>query len=132
MSYYFQVRINVQLKKDTPVEVISFIRDCIQKPEERPEPTWDHPFFGCQRWDCIFHQSAFQKDGPFIKGSDPAKPYQLQIHADINYGLDEILEFVKWISPFIHGRKKKKYIGWYKGEDSSTGKINLYRENIFS
>lgn len=37
----------------------------------------------------------------------------------------EINKFIEWISPFVVGRKRNQYIGWYKGEGPSE-RTNIY------
>jgi hypothetical protein len=128
MGYYTELKCKIVLRKDTPDEVIvllkrviidgdwgigdatSFTNDQVFKPEIQ------HPFFKCPRWLDVFVSVNCDWD----KGS---KFYQknnywiLNIHTDYKNYDDERDHFLDWITPYVAGRKKRQYIGWFKGED---------------
>lgn len=141
MGYYFRLHINTILKKDIPQEVIEILNTHIngnvyenfpaisiveEVYEQTPKPPIDHPFFNQKRWMNLFHCHIDLPKPQFFQ--HPGGYYELQLDAEINYGYEEITQFVNWISPYIAGRKKKQFIGWYKGESYETSTINLYVE----
>lgn len=85
----------------------------------------DHPLFKEERWENLFMHSAWHSPPRFIRVKSGY--YVLELHCEINYGVGEVKEFCKWIAPYVAGRKKKQYIGWWKPEDFRD-KINEYVE----
>lgn len=142
MGYYYRIHISVILRKDTPQNVIDIIKDHIglkhipEGPalmtaqelfESTPKPELiDHPFFQLPRWMSMFHPHH-DLPLPHIY-QHPGGYWDLQLDADINYGSEEARQFAEWIAPYVAGRKKKQYIGWYKGESHEVPTINLYVE----
>jgi hypothetical protein len=107
-----------------------FVSD--QDLEKLREPA--HKFFSEKRWHSIFTRhcegSCSYRPGFFKKwvnetNTNESEYWQLQLSGDINCGLNEIAEFVDWITPYIAGRKKHTYVGWYQGEDQEK-RINIY------
>ena len=129
MSYYYRVHISLILRKDTPQCITDFLVRAIESnlfviPDN--EPIFNHKFFTLDRWASIFHHHIDLDPPRFIKHTGGY--YDLQLDANINYGSEEIHEFTKWITPYVAGRKKKQYIGWYKGESHEIQSTNLYAE----
>lgn len=139
MGLYTEFHCNVILRKDTPDDVLLLISHSIYDPDfmtiyidarnniETPHPLTlpDHPFFKTERWDRIFGCHYDLAAPYFIKTK--AGYYRLSIGCSINYGFHEIQEFIKWITPYVAGRKKKQYIGWLKNEDQDY-RVNEYVE----
>ena len=128
MSYTTEVKIKVNLSADTPKSIINFINGCIER--NNTSKYDNHPFFNTERWLSIFMTFGF--DGytkPYIKESSSG--WELALHSDINYEKEEVSLFVDWIKAYIVGRKKKKYLGWFRrdGEQEETN-IYLIRDNV--
>lgn len=127
MGYYYEFHIEVKLRKDTPQQIVDFLRSCIVDKERKETDLPDHSLFKLERWGSLFYRSAYYDISPiFEKGSGGY--YFLKLHGEINYGYKEIEAVVNWLSPHIPGHKKKQYIGWYKGESYEVPRINLYVE----
>lgn len=118
MGCYTQFHCKVNLRKDIPDDVALLINHMIYDNvwgEDLNVQSW-HTLFTLERWENLFMTSAFLDGRPrFIRKTNGY--YELELHCDINYGHNEVQEFVKWISPYVAGRKKKQYIGWWKNED---------------
>lgn len=117
MGYYTEFHCKTILRKDTPDDVVLLISHMIYDHvwgEDMGVGSW-HRLFTLERWELIFMTSAFLDSRPrFIR--KPNGYYELELHCDINYGNQEIKEFIKWISPYVAGRKKRQYIGQWRGE----------------
>lgn len=124
MSYYTELKIEkINLRKDTPENVVVFLNDIINN-EIFDRPNINHPLFDCERWDHLFIKSAFLPHGPSLKKLDSGY-FELGLWTDINHGIDEINQLIDWITPFVAGRKKHFYIGYYKGETDEK-RTNIY------
>jgi hypothetical protein len=125
MGYYYEFHFKAILKKETPnlvTEIINLHVNRKEWPEDDSMP--DHEFFTLRRWSRVFSHSAFLEEMQrFIPRAE--NYWLLELHTEINYGYEEIQQFVDWISPYVAGRKQKQYVGWYKGEDDRQ-RINLY------
>lgn len=132
-EFYFKAR----LRKDTPKQVIDFLDKTINHkdiglPEDTvfyhssdvPKVNIEHEFFECPRWEMLFLSNNWSPE--LIKGST-FKDYILEIHSEFKNYDGEIDKFIDWISPFIAGHKKKKYLGYEKGEWTNQ-RTNIYKE----
>lgn len=120
MGNYTQFHASISMKKDAPVDVVMLIMHQIYTRDYSLLETItlpDHEFFKQERWDYIFMGPNFEHDHGAKLIRTKSGYYELEIHCDVNYGYDEVTEFVKWIAPWVAGRKKKKYIGWWKNEN---------------
>lgn len=126
---YTEFHLTMTLRKDTPDDVLLLIQHAIYDPDfmtvyidarnniETPHPLTlpPHPFFQTERWEGIFGHHYDIAPPYFIKTKGGY--YKLSLGGNINYGHEEIREFIKWISPYVAGRKKRQYIGWYRNEE---------------
>lgn len=155
MGYEFRFEFKAKLRDDLPEEIESFLLRQIyghhtdEKLLEFVHPSilelmkikmnWHqkfyptHKLFSLKRWTVLFTQCYDLPHPQLIRRSKDGiasfflYKYTLELHSDINYGFDEINEFMHWIKPYISGSKKKQYVGWYRGEDQQE-QINLYIE----
>lgn len=117
MGMYTELVIKADIKHNLPKEVekvLQYLFNNDAKPTKLPH----HPFFECQRWDCIGKSSSHYHipqtlnfyDGTYLFSRSDLK----------NYG-GEIEDFVNWLSPYINC-EKEKCIGWswYEEDDSPT------------
>ncbi len=122
MGYYIKfISKELTLRKDNPPEVFNFLNESISNGTS--EIKFGHKFFTLERHENIFMSSYSLKEKPYLKSK--GLNWKLRIACDINYGREEILEFAKWITPYIAGHKPKEFIGELTGEDEGD------RENIY-
>lgn len=125
MGYYIHFEsTELKLRKDTPQDIIDFLNNCVNE-YKYDFPTPAHKLFTLKRWDNLFIPSAFSKSKPYFKKEN--EQWKLFISPVINYGREEILEFAKWITPYVIGHKPKEFIGELTGEDH-TDRCNVYLE----
>ena len=128
MGYYYQFKSKeIKLIKDTPKEIVGFL-DAFINQEDFDYPTPSHPLFTLKRWSSVLGKWAWY-DKPFTFFNKDK--LTLFIWCDVNYEREVIIEFVKWITPYVKGHKPKEYIGFIKGEDDRE-KTNLYIERTGS
>jgi len=138
MGYYTELKFKAKLKQDTPENVVNILKRVINERdlghgkelfnnEDVFKPELDHPFFKCGRWYMLFLSTNFNdgmKGGRFYEENGK---WTISLHTEFkNYG-SEIDNFFDWIKPFVVGRKKKQYVGYYRGEDAEA-QTNLYVE----
>jgi hypothetical protein len=128
----------IRLRKDVPEDVVGFLKKTlvdgdigiykeIFNNKDVPPPGLDHPFFKCQRWFMLFLSKNWDDNlggGKFFKDGDY---WVIDLDTEFKNYDNEIKKFIDWVSPFVVGRKKKQYVGWYRGEDGQN-RINIYIE----
>jgi len=127
MSYYTYFKFKIKLRKDTPLEVIHILCNSIDNIDDMTYKKVNHSFFDQKRWMTLFHKNAFfEEEGyPCLKVFPHSGNYELKLIGEINNGYDEINLFCDWISPYVMGHKKKRFLGESKGEEQKTC-INHY------
>ena len=138
MGHYTEFKFKAKLRKDTPDEVINLLKrvlidgdlglgdKVLFSHEDVFDPGIEHDFFKCERWEALFLSTNWDDE---MQGGKMYfdKYWVIDIHTEFkNYG-DEIEKFINWIYPFVVGRKKKQYVGYYRGE-SLNFQVNLYIE----
>lgn len=122
MSYITEIKLKINLSKNTPKDLIEWLNKCIEY--NHYIPFGENPFFKTDRWTKIFATYGYDGyDKPYIK--EVKNGWELAIHTDINYEDRELSTFIEWIKPYVLGRKKKVYLGWYERE-SEYKHTNVY------
>lgn len=122
MGYITEIKLKINLSKNTPQKLIEWIDECIDYTQEQSYE--EHPFFKTERWQKIFATcGSYGYSKPELTRTKNG--YTLELHTDINYESEELNAFIDWIKPHIFGRKKKVYLGWFE-RDSQFEKTNVY------
>ena len=122
MSYTTEIKLKINLGRNTPKDLIEWLNKCIEGNQYAPYE--ENPFFETERWTRIFATYGYYGyDKPYIK--EVKNGWELAIHTDINYEHEELNTFIEWIKPHVLGRKKKVYFGWFE-RDSDTERTNVY------
>lgn len=125
MGYYTEFKVELKFKQDTPEDIIVFLKKILIEKDYSIKPKFEHKFFQCDRWLSLFISTNYEKVENTKMWYDGY--FKIIIHSSFkNYG-NEIEEFMDWISPYVVGRKKKEYVGFFKGE-SMDSPINIYIE----
>lgn len=129
MGHYTEFYCTLKLKSDTPKDVVDLLRRVIKdgdlglkegtqifNHDDVFKPEISHPFFKCERWWAvlIFNDWGTTKGSKFIENDHGVV---INIHVNFKNYDDEIDQFLDWIKPYIRGRKKKTYIGWWRPEN---------------
>lgn len=142
MGTYTTVKMTIKLRNDTPKDIIALLHRVIVyrnlgladrvifKSKDVFKPEFEHDFFKCERWYMLFIANNFEPNikSSFILKSDnefwQVRHDTLNIHSEYQNRDGELDAFIDWITPYVLGRKKKQYIGYYQVDCRD-------RENIY-
>ncbi len=138
MGSYTEFKFKAKLKKDTPDEVISVLKKVLIDrdlghdkvmfhTEDVFKPIVQHPFFKCERWYMLFLSTNWDDQMQGGKMYEENGCWVLDIHAEFKNYDNEVDLFFDWIKPHIVGRRKKKYVGYWRHEHMHP-QVNLYVE----
>lgn len=118
---YTELVLGVDLKPDTPNDVIETIRVMVGDELVLPQPVPDHPLFKCERWKFMLVCGSYYFAGPTLTGfkkDEIAKRWQLSVRCNLkNYG-GEIEHFLDWIRPYIDKPSAGEFMGYSRYEES--------------
>jgi len=130
MGMYTEIYINVDLKKDTPDDVIGVLKAmCHMLPDQEcSDVLADYP----DRWICLFSNLSYYTpftNCRFLEFDDIGNQWSLLGKGDIkNYG-NEIEEFFEWIMPWIDGNVGD-FIGYQRYEEDQLPTLHTLKEVI--
>ena len=138
MGYYTELKFKAKLKQDTPENVVNILKRVINEhdlghdkalfnSEDVFKPEIDHPFFKCERWYMLFLSTNWDDEMQGGKFYEENGRWVIDLHTEFKNYDSEIDHFFDWIKSFIVGRKKKQYVGYWRGENMDT-QCNLYVE----
>lgn len=106
MGMYTEVYLAIELKRDTPQEIINVLKFLAEDTHELPfELIPDHPFFKCERWRWLFSMSSAYHPAAVINNfwqDDISKQWLINIHSSIKNYDQEIQKFCDWIAPYVN------------------------------
>jgi len=117
MGVYTEIYVNVDLKKDTPEEVIEVLSamcfpDCLQNKLE------GFPV----RWAYLFGNGSYytpNTSARYLRYDDISKQYSLLGKGDIKNYQGEIEEFFEWLMPYIDS-SEGDFIGYSRYEEDDV------------
>lgn len=98
MGMYTELVLNVELKKDTPPEVISILEFLANRETAIPVTTPKHEFFECDRWLMVASCSSYHFT-PFSLAN--FQDNYLSTRFDLKNYDSEIEKFVDWLTPYL-------------------------------
>jgi len=129
---YTQLHLAVELKKDTPKEVIEMLEWLIDKRKEGEQPqTPNHSFFGCERWKWMFWMDSYYFNAPshsIFKYDDISKQYILFIQSNLKNYNSEIEWFLDWIMPYVDALEGE-FLGYHRYEEELKPTLIYYKES---
>lgn len=101
MGMYTEISFSAELKQETPAEVI----EALQKLTQGEAADLDHPFFNCDRADCLMTMgSAYFPQTISAKfTNDYGYSYRLTFRANLKNYCSEIEKFLDWVWPWLAG-----------------------------
>lgn len=138
MGTYTRMQLQLKLKQDVPESVLGILKRVLIERDLGVEsilfthdqvfvPELDHDFFKIDSWYMLFLSTNWDDD---LKGGNMYQEKGLWvIDLDVDfkdYG-KKIDSFIDWITPYVLGRSKKQYVGWYRVEYYDYT-INIYIE----
>jgi hypothetical protein len=130
MGMYTEIYINVDLKKDTPDDVIGVLKALcrILPDQECDEVIADYP----SRWIHLFSNMSYYTPNTYCHSltfDAISNQWSLLGKGDIkNYG-NEIEEFFEWIMPWIEG-SVGDFIGYQRYEEDQLPTLHTLKEVI--
>lgn len=115
---YTEIYINVDLKKDTPDDVIKVLKAmCRMLPDQEcSEVLVDYP----PRWEYMFYSGSYYTPDTYCHSltfDDITNKCSLLGKGDIKNYQDEIEKFFEWIIPYVDGCPGE-FIGYSRYEES--------------
>lgn len=127
MGSYTYFRCQVKLKKDTPIEVIDFLKkilidkdlgtdNALFNSDDVPKPNFEHKFFENERWFFLFVSTNWSnlQGGNLTQVNDR---WVIDIETEFK-NKNEIEDFFDWIKEYVEGNSDKQYLGFSKSEDN--------------
>ena len=120
---YTEIYVNVDLREDTPREVIKTLEAICNKDSESPYLV-DKPL----RWSYLFNSGSYYTPNTQCAKLtfDPiSHQWSLLAKGDIKNYEGEIEEFFDWIKPYVKCRSEETFIG-YKRYEEDCRPTNIY------
>jgi hypothetical protein len=118
---YTELHLNVELKRDTPDEVIGVLRAMVDGRAMVDDITGpDHPLFSTQRWRSMLRiDSAFfpADTRSTLRYDNFSKSFFLCIRCNLKNYDGEIEHFIDWISPYVEDEGFAGYSRYEEADD---------------
>jgi hypothetical protein len=117
MGMYTEIYVNVDLKKDTPDNIIKVLKAiCEMLPDQEcSEVLVDYP----PRWECLFSNMSYYTPSTsckFLEFDEITQRWSLLGKGDIKNYEGEIKKFFEWIIPYVDGCSED-FIGYHRHEE---------------
>ena len=127
---YTEIYINVDLKKDTPDDVIKVLKAmCYMLPDQEcSDVLADYP----DRWSCLFSNMSYYTpytNCKFLEFDNISNQWSLLGKGDIKNYNNDIEKFFEWIMPWIDG-SVGDFIGYQRYEESQLPTLHTLKEVI--
>lgn len=124
MGMYTEIFLSVELKENTPVEVIDVLKFMFSDGDE-PNPLPDHRLFSLPRWMMIGKCSSYY----FVPSAtsrmwfdDIAECWFITSRSDLKNYDGEIEAFFDWLMPFVDANEGQ-FIGYHRYEEDDAPKL---------
>ena len=117
MGMYTEIFVNVDLREDTPLDVIATLKAMCEKDGDSPllqkKP---------RRWGYMFNDGSFytpKTECGNLTYNDISKQWSLIAKGDIKNYEGEIESFFAWLMPYVDG-EDGEFVGYSRYEESFT------------
>lgn len=132
MGMYTELYIAVEIKKDTPEDVINILKYLFDHDRDdfrtEPENLPGHDFFKCERWMCIGSMASFyfqpKATSKFYK---QLEYYFITSRSDLKNYDGEIKKFLDWVMPYIEAYDGD-HLGHYRYEENDQPTLIFYKD----
>jgi len=103
MGTYTEMYLGVELKKDTPDDVLHTLRTMLEGKGEPPHVA--HPLFKTERWPWMLRSDSYYFDAAPVYSfeyDDSCGSWFLTFVANVKNYCDEWKEFIDWLGPWIY------------------------------
>lgn len=120
MGMYTELVLKVRLEKSIPEDVKNILKFLFSDKEE-PSIIPDHPFFQCERWQCVGRCSSFYHHPESVSSfNEEGSSYAIFSRSDLKNYDSEIGKFIDWLTPYLMHRRKCIGWTWYEEEQEPT------------
>ncbi len=126
---YTEIFVNVDLREDTPPDVIAAIKAMCEKNGDSPL-LQDKP----DRWGYMFNDGSFytpQTECGKLTWNDISNQWSLIAKGDIKNYESEIEAFFAWLMPYVDG-EEGEFVGYSRYEESLTPELIFLSNNEVS
>ncbi|EMH2709981.1 hypothetical protein SI855_002732 [Clostridioides difficile] len=129
MGYYTEFVFAIELKKDTPqnvIKILEYMLDIENDILELPE----HDFFNCYRWRMLFLSDSYYFNGitnSIFKFNNITESYFLTVRSNLKNYDNEITKFLNWIKPYIDDIGHS-FLGYLRSEECDSPNLIYYDE----
>ena len=120
MGMYTELHYNVELKKDTPDNVIKVLKYMVGDTLDTSESP-DHALFSASRWDIMLRCDSYYFNADThstLRYDEMAKAYFLCVRSNLKNYSDEIALFIDWMSDYISA-SEGEFLGFWRYEGDS-------------
>ncbi len=124
MGMYTEIFVNVDLRKDTPQEIVETLKAMCAKESEHPLLA-NHPY----RWGYLFNSGSYYTPNTEcgnLTWDDIGKNWSLLAKGDIKNYESEIEAFFEWIMPYVDA-EPGEFIGYSRHEESMEPELRFFR-----
>lgn len=115
MGMYTELNIGVNLRSDTPENIIDILKHMLEDDED--VCTTDHPLFETERWRFMLRCDSYYFDGhtdsSMVKDNISGE-YELNVRCNIKNYDDEIEQFLDFIQPYL---ESDGFLGYKRYEE---------------
>ena len=115
MGMYTEIYVNVDLKKDTPDEVINALKAMCYMEDSDVKVLYPYPGM----WEHLFSSNSYYTPNTWCSSltyDEICNQWSLLGKGDIRNCQQEIQEFFEWIIPYVDGYPGD-FIGYHRHED---------------
>lgn len=131
MGMYTELNIGVNLRSDTPENVIDILKYMLGDIDKVETP--DHPLFSTKRWNFMLVSGSYYFDGhtdSSMEKNDISHEYELNVCCNLKNYDNEIKLFLDFIRPYL---VTKGFLGYTRYEDCDDPTLiynNVYTDSI--
>ena len=117
MGMYTEIFVNVDLREDTPPDVIATLKAMCEKDGDSPT-LQEKP----DRWGYLFNSGSYytpKTECGSLTWNELAQQWSLIAKGDIKNYAGEIEAFFAWIMPYVDG-EEGEFVGYSRYEESLT------------
>ena len=118
MGMYTELHYNVELREDTPENVIAVLQHMLGGPEPGALP--NHPLFEASRWGSMLRSDNYYfaaDTHSTLRFDDIGNSYYLCVRCNLKNYCGEIEKFIDWMNPYVDAFEGD-FLGFHRYEES--------------
>ena len=134
MGMYTELNIGVNLRSDTPENIVKILKYMLRDDDvDEDVTTTDHPLFETVRWQRMLRCDSYYFDGhtdSSILRDEGSDEYELNVRCNLKNYDNEIQQFLDFIRPYL---ETEGFLGYYRYEEWEHPTLiynNVYADTI--